>query len=101
MCRAIPSHISVDRIRVDIAGVEYEWCGGFGAVLKSRERRIVPGSTRMIAGILFHAAYVQPHGGWFGTPVVCWTIPNDAITADWIRAFKGALLCGSEWADQS
>lgn len=91
MCYAVPRSVSVDRIRVVLNDVEYEWEGGFGAVLSSRERGLTVGNTRMIAGVLFHVAHRQGRRRW-RYERVCWTIPNDAITVDWIRDFKAALL---------
>lgn len=80
-------------LRITIGDVEYEWCGGFGSVLKSHERGIKVGDVRVITGILFYATYIYKRGMF--DYEVNW-IPVERIEIGWIRDFKHKLFCG-EW----
>ncbi len=90
----IPGTIWSKDLRCTLNGVEYEWSGGFGAILKSRERGVKVGDLRMIGEVPFYAYRVDSAGdSWFWEkPEIMWTIPNDFLTPEWIRAFKAALF---------
>jgi hypothetical protein len=81
--------LEAGRIRVEISGRQYEWEGGFGAILKSRESGVKQGEVRMIAGSTLFAYHVyQPR--WWRTPEVWWS--RNEIDAEWIRSFKAHIL---------
>ena len=86
-------NIQVDcsNIQFSIRGIKYEWYGGFGCILRSKEYGIKQGEMRMIGNIPFHAFGVYKRGP-FQRYEIAWTIPN--ATAEWIREFKRALFCG-------
>lgn len=74
--------------KVSIDGVEYNWHGGFGAVIKSYERGRKVGDLRSIGNIVFKVSYI--HGNIFRREV-CW-IPVEKFTLGWVRRFKIALF---------
>jgi len=73
-----------ENLKATIAGIEYHWCGGFGAVLQSHERGVKKGDVRMIGKVIFFA-YMVERSGWLRE--VNW-VPQQEITAEWIREFK-------------
>lgn len=75
-----------------IDGVEYTWGGGFGAVLKSRERGMRSGDIRMILDIPMHVFTVYDAEWFWQKPEVSWTIPTAYISAEWIREFKRVVF---------
>lgn len=88
---ATPLRVHATNLRADIDGVEYQWMGGNGAIIKSREYGIKVGDMRMIGDIPFFASCVRV-GHWWARAEVCWTIPNNHLSIEWIRVFKGALF---------
>lgn len=89
----IPQDIDARNLRIKIDGVEYEWGGGFGAIIKSWERGIKLGDMRMIGNVPFYCyMFGLKRRGVFGPPEVCWSIPSPYLTTEWIRSFKRALF---------
>lgn len=80
--------LSASNIRFTIDGIEYEWTGGFGEIMSSREHGIRTGTTRVIGTVLFYAWRVE----WalFRGPKVSWSIINP--DAETIRAIKEAIF---------
>ena len=75
-------------IRFDSGDRTYQWCGGFGAILKSYEHGVRRGDVRMIGDELFYAYIVYPR--WLAPSEVCWTV--QAPSAEAIRALREKLL---------
>ena len=71
-------------LKATISNIEYEWVGGFGTVLISRERGINQGTVRMIGNTIFYAYTV--YGRW-GIRKINW-VPQEEFTAEWIRSFR-------------
>jgi hypothetical protein len=90
-CYAAPLRVDARNLRAEIGGVEYEWGGGFGAIIKSRERGVKVGDMRMIGGVPFYAYMLHREWQW-SKPEVWWSIPNPHLTSEWIRAFKDAVF---------
>ena len=88
----MPFRVAARNIRLEVAGVEYEWGGGFGEILTSRERGVKEGDVRMIGNVTFHAYIVRLCSHRWVKPEVCWTIPYPHCTAEWIREFKASLF---------
>ena len=76
--------INAECLKATIAGVEYQWSGGFGAVLISNERGVKRGEVRMIGDVIFYASGVRMREVWW--------IPQGRFDADWIREFKAAVF---------
>ena len=70
-------------------GVTYEWSGGFGAVLKSRERGVKVGTVRYICRQTLYAYNVMTRPRW-GKREVWWSMPDtdSRVTMEDIRAFE-------------
>jgi len=83
----------MSRICVWIGGREYEWVGGLGCVLESRERGIKDNEVRYIAGEFFEAINREYYHlmGFTKGKSVAWT-PCREIDAAWIRNFKRKIL---------
>ncbi len=86
----VPGTIWSTELRCVVNGREYEWSGGFGVILKSRERGVKVGDLRMIGEVPFYAYRVDSY--FWQAPDIMWTIPNDFLTPEWIRGFKRALF---------
>lgn len=69
---------------------KYEWYGGFGAVLKSKERNIQLYETRYIGKVYFHAYKINDRG-WLQPKEICW-VPIESIDANWMHSFLIELL---------
>lgn len=65
--------------------IEYEWVGGFGAILTSSEKGLKKGEIRAIGGILFQVYRIWQPPGWRKLPQVSWTTVED-ISIEEIRA---------------
>ncbi len=70
--------------RFDLNGKTYYWFGGFSAIIKSFERRVLPGDTRVIGGTLFYAYAVYPYP--ISSDEVSWTVLEP--TAEKINALR-------------
>lgn len=94
--------MSMSDIRVSLCGRDYEWSGGLGSVLISRERGIKDGEVRYIAGELFYASnrehyYLLEYSKGRGAN---W-IPCRDFDMDWVRSFKRKILeCDDKGIDQ-
>lgn len=82
--------VQAEKLKATIDGREYQWSGGFGAVLTSQERGIKPGDVRMIGDVVF-SAYQVSRSGWLRE--VSWK-PQESITHDWLNRFHKAIFCG-------
>lgn len=69
-------------------GRVYHWSGGFGAVVKSFERGVQKGDTRIIEGELMYVYLVYPRR--FRPAEVCWTFIAPQIGA--IRSFRAKVF---------
>ena len=70
----------------------YFWCGGCGAVFKSRENGVVRGTVRLIAGELFYAYMV--HDKKFNKDEVCWSfVDKSKNDPAFLREFKKVVFC--------
>lgn len=72
-------------IRFTVDGREYTWCGGFGAIIKSKERGVKQGECRVIGDILFFAYTVCYNKD------IAWSVPG-RTTAEQIREIKQKFL---------
>lgn len=66
----------MSKIYVKIDDVKYEWCGWFGAVIKSKENGIKLGDTRVIYGTLFYAYIIEKR--IFEKNIVSWSVLNSS-----------------------
>lgn len=80
--------VHAENLKATIAGVEYTWVGGFGAVLTSNERGIKAGEVRMIGNVIFYCRGTY-RGHW--QREVSWC-PQQEIDAEWLREFKAAVF---------
>lgn len=71
------------KITFKSAGRTYEWCGGYGGIIKSYEYGVKKGQTRVIEDILFYA-YSN-----YGREIN-WSVID--VDADKIRMIKSKLL---------
>lgn len=62
-------------IRLNIDGRWYEWVGGFGAIIVSREKGVKRGDVRVIGGELFYVASIWGEGYW-RKPSAHWAMPK-------------------------
>lgn len=66
----------------------YTWCGGCGAVFKSKENEVVKGTVRLIAGELFHA-YSVYKGKLFSPDEICWCFVDEGKNSPtYLKEFK-------------
>ena len=77
-------------LKATVNGVEYEWAGGLGATLYSREAKVKRGECRMIGNVLF-SAFAVDRRCWGSVPVVSWTLSGDPL-GEQLQAFKAALF---------
>jgi hypothetical protein len=68
-----------DRRMFTVGEREYEWHGGFGAIVKSRERGVQQGDVRIIGDEMMYAYLVYPKR--FRAPEVCWSVIAPTIEA--------------------
>lgn len=82
--------IHPDKLICVIDGINYEWVGGFGCILKSWERKVKQGEMRVIGDVIFHATRVYKH---FLAPKkeICW-ITLDNYSIENIRAIKKEIF---------
>lgn len=87
-----PPVVHASRLRAEISGTDYEWSGGFGAILYSRERGLQVGDTRMIGDVVFYVYLIHRHCcRWpWERPCVGWTVADPQMP--WIREFKRAMF---------
>lgn len=52
--------MAADNLRFTSDGREYEWFGGYGAVIRSCERGVEKGTMRVIHGEIMYAYVVYP-----------------------------------------
>ena len=67
----------------------YEWGGGFGAVIISRERGVKVGDVRMIEGEIFHV-YMVSNYSWPFNNRVCWT--QHKLTVEHMRELRARIF---------
>ncbi len=68
------------KFTIDFNKTEYEWFGGFGSVLYSRERGLKLGEIRDIGGILFSIFRIEKK--LFRKDIVSWTTVNKFSVED-------------------
>ena len=83
--------IDTGMLKGTTGGIEYTWSGGFGSVLKSKERNIPLGTVRMIGNVIFYAYSYDYYGSGFWKKTISW-VPQEEISAEWIRDFKRAFF---------
>ena len=82
----------IEKLTVTIDGIEYEWCGGFGAVLISYERGVRQGTMRRIGTGNFYASRIWTRGlCGFRPPQISW-LPDQEIDLTWIQQYKRELF---------
>ncbi len=80
-----------NEMKVDIDGATYEWVGGIGCVVRSRERGVKSGDVRFIHRGLFYARIGDNANKW--NPEVSWiSVYKDDQNFDYIRKFKKSLF---------
>jgi hypothetical protein len=84
-----------DRRMFTVGGREYEWCGGFGAIVKSYERGVQQGDVRIIGDEMLYAYLVYRRR--FRPAEVCWTLIEPTIDAIYRlhRKFFGGPIAGA------
>lgn len=80
--------MAADNLRFTSEGREYEWFGGYGAVVRSYERGVQRGDMRVIHGEVMYAYLVYPKG--LHRPEVAWTFLEP--TNERIREFRDKVF---------
>lgn len=88
-----PIEVHATALKATIGGTQYEWVGGCGAILRSREKHVRVGDVRIIGNELFYA-YMVTRDSWFQAPEIGWSVPDKEkrYEPDWIRKFKAAIF---------
>jgi len=83
------SYYERPEIYITIDGIKYQWNGGLGAILFSRERGIKKGDVRIIGGLFFYASNVA-NFSYFQKPRIEWTVVDVKVSE--IEELKRSLL---------
>jgi len=82
-------NIDACSLKATINNVEYEWVGGYGAVITSKEKGLKVGDMRSIGGIAFEVSYINPRK--WRSPSVSWH-PVEDFNMQWVKLFKAKLF---------
>jgi hypothetical protein len=86
------STLNTSNLKFTYIDQNYEWCGGFGAAVKSYERGVKQNDIRCFGNTMMHAYYVEKRLFGLLKSEVWWSLIGKENTAENIREFRQKIF---------